>query len=101
MDRLDRILHAEERANKELESAREQARSLASEAKSESDLILSTAEREARQEAERIVEKSRSRTAREAEEYSQQAAADMRAEIREAEGRFDRAVAAVVAELAG
>ena len=99
MDRLDQILHAEDRASKTIDAAREQARSLASETKSEADLIVATAEREAREEAERHKQSVRNETEREVEQASQQAAAEMRTHIAAAEDRIGDAVEAVIEEL--
>ena len=101
MDRLEQILHTEERASKTVEAALEQARSMLNEAKAEADLIVSDAERAAREEAARRSAAVGSKTVREAEAMAQRAGADMRETVASAEDRVDQAVDAALGELVG
>ena len=101
MDRLDQIVHAEERAAKAVEAAREQARTLMSEAKTESDLIRETARRKAHEAADAHVREVLLATEKEVQEAVHRSAADMRAEVGDAEKRLQDAVKVVVEELAG
>lgn len=99
MDRLDQILHAEERSSNTVESARDQARSLLREARAESELVLETAGREAREAATLARSRVLSDAERDAEALRGAEASKMRSLIEAAESRVDETVSSLVREM--
>lgn len=99
MDKLEQILHAEDRARRTVESAREQADTLMREAVAESQLLIADAEKESRTEAHRLTVQRMDQARADAERVGQEEGARMREEITHAEHRIDAAAEAVAAEL--
>jgi vacuolar-type H+-ATPase subunit H len=99
VDKLEQILHAEDRARRTVESAREQADTLMREAVAESQLLVADAEKESRAEAHRLMVQRMDQARADADRVGQEAGARMREEITLAEHRIDAAAEAVAAEL--
>lgn len=99
MEKLEQILHAEDRARRTMESAREQGDTLLREAAAESQLLVADAEKEARAEAHRLTVHRMDRARADAERVAQEAGARMREEIALAEHRIEAAAEAVAQEL--
>jgi vacuolar-type H+-ATPase subunit H len=99
VEKLEQILHAEDRARHTVESAREQADTLLREAAAESQILIADAEKEARGEAHRLTVHRMDEARADAERVAQDAGARMREEITQAEHRIDAAAEAVAQEL--
>jgi vacuolar-type H+-ATPase subunit H len=99
VEKLEQIRHAEDRARRTVESAREQADTLMREAAAESQLLVANAEKESRAEAHRLTVHRMDEAKAEAERVSQEAGSRMREEITQAEHRIDAAAEAVAREL--
>jgi vacuolar-type H+-ATPase subunit H len=99
VEKLEQILHAEDRARRTVESAREQADTLMREAVAESQILVADAERDSRAEAHRLTVHRMDQARAGAERLAQEAGARMREEITQAEHRIDAAAEAVAREL--
>ena len=99
MEKLEQILHAEDRARRTVESAREQADTLVREATAESQLLVADAEKESRAEAHSLTVHRMDQARADAERVAQEAGGVMREEITQAEHRIDAAAEAVAQEL--
>ncbi len=101
MEKLEEILHAEERARHVVAEARVRAREMRIESASEADLIMTVAGREAAEEAATEA----AAIMREADSEAARIAADSETELaeflRNAEARIPRAVQAALDELGG
>jgi len=99
MEKLEQIMHAEEHARKAVETARERAASIVREAKVESQLAVSQAEREAAEETAAVRGRLITEAQEQAERLSQEHAVRMRNEMAKAEERIASTADTIAAEL--
>jgi vacuolar-type H+-ATPase subunit H len=99
VEKLEQILHAEDRARRTIESAREQADTLLREAAAESQLNIAGAQKDAAEEAHRLTVHRMDQARADAERIAHDAGARMREEIAQAEHRIETAAEAVAREL--
>lgn len=101
MERLEEILHAEERARRTLSEARERASEIRREAVTEAERILGVSAREAQAEAETLEASVLNEADGEAARIAGHGETLLGEALARAESRFDDAVSAVVRTAVG